>query len=1162
MRKRELQRKYKSITALRFILLLTAALMVLQNTRSAKALETDVRIEAPETVNAGLTFNISIIAEGIPNQEGGLAGWQVVLRWDPNVIKCTEETMNYGCWSNHLGPFFDNPINNSAGCYTQALTLKSPATPIIGTCWLVNLTFSSAATAGVAGSYLEIEADNVRGLEYILFDKSGNYILHNFVNAQLNVQPLTRNLSIVDLAISSDSMCLGDVANINVAVRNNGDVAETFNVSVYVDTALIHTQIIFDLLPSRQTVITCSWNTADASVGSYLIEVYVSTIPGEICIEDNVRVEEIALVPEFGSPLVFYILLALLLVAIFLVAISKRIHKIARFFSTFVLVIICLLPALHDVYAASTFLNELGKDWTFLVYLDADNNLEAFGINDFLEMASVGSNTNVNVVVQMDRAEGYDRSYGNWTNCKRFYITKNLTPTEENALSDLGEVNMGDPKSFVDFAEWAISQYPASKYIAVLWDHGSGCIDGKTYDGKTRIAEDSVKGVCYDETDKDQLTVWELQSALEAITSDTGVRFDIIGFDACLMSMIEITYQIRNGPKIIVASEENEPGNGWPYDDILIHLVDSPQMPPENFASIIVQDYVTSYQNGDQGNSDDVTLSAFWVDEVASTVIPKVNAFAEFINQNLETYWQEIVDAVDNTENYGYPAYRDICDFACEVKKRISNIELQNVTIDLVAAIEGAIIDEAHGRNHPDSHGLSVYLPSSENGYYYNYENLDFAIESRWDEFLHSLFNYADEKESFFSIRYMPFDSDGDNYNDAVKLEMDVDTTGGTLNVTVYGYLIDSVDNMSYASMASWTIKGNLVEYGQLFPCLDVNGTARFYDVELFLYDEAGNYEDHIYRNNVAYLNPPLKVAKITIDSSKDEVQVGDEVTVMVRIVDVYALSGFDMRVEWNASLFGYVNHTIKAPIETFTDGVLYCPVSIIKDEKYENRAYCISLESESSASPFNGSGIAFEFVFRAKAEGVGEVRIVHSNLDCAYDWSIPHKTANFTLRILSSIKISNIILGRTVVGEGFPTEMSVTVVSKENFTANFLVILYLNETLGGITCVGGLTNASINIKFCLHTVGWAKGNYIVNALVVTSLGEAELSMLAEVSVLVTVAGDIDGNRSVDNSDLALLKASFATQESETLLNADINCDGYCNARDAVILGGNFGSHW
>jgi len=54
-------------------------------------------------------------------------------------------------------------------------------------------------------------------------------------------------------------------------------------------------------------------------------------------------------------------------------------------------------------------------EWTILVYMDADNNLEDAGIADFLEMARVGSTSLVNIVVQFDRAVGYNNSYGDWT---------------------------------------------------------------------------------------------------------------------------------------------------------------------------------------------------------------------------------------------------------------------------------------------------------------------------------------------------------------------------------------------------------------------------------------------------------------------------------------------------------------------------------------------------------------------------------------------------------------------------------------------------------------------------------------------------------------------------------------------------------------------------
>ena len=64
----------------------------------------------------------------------------------------------------------------------------------------------------------------------------------------------------------------------------------------------------------------------------------------------------------------------------------------------------------------------LQADWTFMVYLNGDNNTEASAVNDFLKMAHIGSTADVNVVVQFDRSPldqttggvGYTDANGDW----------------------------------------------------------------------------------------------------------------------------------------------------------------------------------------------------------------------------------------------------------------------------------------------------------------------------------------------------------------------------------------------------------------------------------------------------------------------------------------------------------------------------------------------------------------------------------------------------------------------------------------------------------------------------------------------------------------------------------------------------------------------------
>ncbi|MCK4623805.1 MAG: LEPR-XLL domain-containing protein, partial [Phycisphaerae bacterium] len=192
-------------------------------------------------------------------------------------------------------------------------------------------------------------------------------------------------------------------------------------------------------------------------------------------------------------------------------------------------------------------------EWTVMVYLDADNNLEGAGIDDMNEMEVVGSTSSVNILVQFDRTSGHDTSNGNWTDTRRGRVVQDTNTSVINTpLTSIGEANMGAPATLSDFIQWGVTTYPANRYGVILWDHGGG-----------------TSGVCWDDTDSDHLTVAEVGQAL----TSAGVQMDVVGFDACLMGMMEQTYEIRNYADIMVASEQTEPWDGWSYDTFLADLV-------------------------------------------------------------------------------------------------------------------------------------------------------------------------------------------------------------------------------------------------------------------------------------------------------------------------------------------------------------------------------------------------------------------------------------------------------------------------------------------------------------------------------------------------------------------------------------------------------------
>lgn len=214
------------------------------------------------------------------------------------------------------------------------------------------------------------------------------------------------------------------------------------------------------------------------------------------------------------------------------------------------------------------------KEWTILVYLDADNDLEGDGIVDVNEMEQVGSDEHVNVVVQMDRIPGEDDSNGDWTDTRRFYI---LWDDDLSAISSaqvgpqLGELNMGDPQTLADFLEWGMLNYPANRYMLVLWNHGGGWRE-------TGWPTSLTKGVAWDETDNhDYLELREVKSALTAVKANTGQDIDLLGFDACIMGLVEVAYELRDAvTDVVIASQENEPHFGWYYTGFLQDLQGDP----------------------------------------------------------------------------------------------------------------------------------------------------------------------------------------------------------------------------------------------------------------------------------------------------------------------------------------------------------------------------------------------------------------------------------------------------------------------------------------------------------------------------------------------------------------------------------------------------------
>jgi hypothetical protein len=364
------------------------------------------------------------------------------------------------------------------------------------------------------------------------------------------------------------------------------------------------------------------------------------------------------------------------------------------------------------------------KEWTVLVYLDGDNNLEIYGdMNmDWLEM--FGSDDNVNFVVLFDKLSD---------EADLLYVNEGSSVSVGAEYGFPKEVNMADPSVLAQFIEIGVADFPAEKYALILWDHGGGW-----------------RGICWDDTTfeetgvDDCITMVELREGLAEAYDETGVVIDMLGFDACLMAMPEVSYQCRDYVSYIAFSEETVPGYGFPYDLIAEDITADPTMDGAEFAIMIAEDYGEYYSS--ISGYVDVTMSAFdmaYMDEVTAAVDYLGAELLASLNTYMSVYEKDMIQA----DRYYYPYNIDLKGFAANLvaDPLIEDQGIKDAANDVVMAVNDAVILAVNSIHNVDSTGLAIYFPSTNDGMHSikdTYIGVPFATETSWYDFCYAFSNW------------------------------------------------------------------------------------------------------------------------------------------------------------------------------------------------------------------------------------------------------------------------------------------------------------------------------------------------------------------------------------------------------------------------------------
>ena len=385
----------------------------------------------------------------------------------------------------------------------------------------------------------------------------------------------------------------------------------------------------------------------------------------------------------------------------------------------------------------------IGNKWTLMIYLDADNNLESFSVRDLREMQKVGSTGNVTVIVQHDT---------NGETTKRYKVEKgSLT-----LLEDLGELDMADGATLQDFVYSTALAYPADHYALIIWNHGQG------WKGSTRAGVAGSKSIFSDYDNGKyyvSLSNRDVALALAAAESTAGIKLDILGIDACNMSLIEAAYEFRNVADIFVASQDLVAVEGWNYDDLLARLVGHPLMTPVELSRGMVDSFRNYYANSDytdqtiaalalnkkyasDGNADIGTLAGA-VNDLALRLSARMadpDPVTSLATLELITNSRAAVEEFDDINV-------DLVDFSRRLDGDNSPVELE---------FNKLLLDEYHGSDRTNTYGLSIVFfdrssPLDEYVYDPSYRNFNpdtetgsriaFINEFNWDEMMHTYFS-------------------------------------------------------------------------------------------------------------------------------------------------------------------------------------------------------------------------------------------------------------------------------------------------------------------------------------------------------------------------------------------------------------------------------------
>ena len=422
------------------------------------------------------------------------------------------------------------------------------------------------------------------------------------------------------------------------------------------------------------------------------------------------------------------------------------------------------------------------KEWTIMIYMAGDNNLAvdmAYAMEQIKEVAAEGVES-PNLFVYYDgNSPAIPTLYCDFSEPgKPRYVRSYKIPNKLYAVAKKENENAADIRSILNFVDWCVNTVEvenngeisygrrAQKYALIFSGHSLGFQDIGLFkdetSGKSLNMKDFYAALWGLVRTQQELEDFADESQLEgearkiATTVQLGQKLDILGFDSCVMGMLEVGYQFNDLAKTMIASEGSVPSAGWTYAKILGCLAreENRNVDTRKVAELFVNQFVRSQDAYTVGGVS-VDMAAWDLSRFKSLAagfdglsVALLDCFEDKESRIYRQMARVILQVHYQCQSYMYDQNVDLGDF-CELLDREcglvaeelgggDDVEILKLVQEQCRSVlgelqEAVILSGFSGGGYQYSNGVSVFFPWSREGYEVsrkNYESLWFAKEA------------------------------------------------------------------------------------------------------------------------------------------------------------------------------------------------------------------------------------------------------------------------------------------------------------------------------------------------------------------------------------------------------------------------------------------------